>query len=213
MRTFEVPAGTTPRGALLELFPREHAARVPAGVRGPPYRAVVKLRGEGGGSFTVSVDGRGVDVAEGESPRRDLWLVTDVASFGALLDDASGPYRIVPREIPGRPPVEIASDPRLVQRMLLLDGSLHVSMSGVPGPVPTLWAAVGCGPRATRFVDEHEPDARVEVPFTTFQQLASGEIDIESARANGRFRVRGSALLAMQFGLAMTLLAPIRGGS
>jgi|GEM_PF-5830689 len=72
MRPSVIPKGTTPRGALVDLLPAEHAARVPGVGTGSRHRDVIKLRGDGGGRCVVTIDGASRSIRGGEGPDRQF---------------------------------------------------------------------------------------------------------------------------------------------
>lgn len=149
-------------------------------------------------------------VSPGESADRDLWMVTDVSSLQRLLDDALGPHEILPHEVPWHPVVELVTDPRIVSRLRLMDGSVRLELTQVPRAPGPLWAVLGAGPRVLKHVDEHEPDTTIQISYELYRELALGQTDIETAKGQGRFRVSGSVMLAMQLGMALAPLMPVR---
>jgi len=211
MRPYVIPKGTTPRVALLELLPAEHAARVPRSVRASLYRGVVKLRGDGGGTFSIAIDGASLSIREGDDPDRQFWLATDVASVTWALSEAMQAQSQGAGGPAWQPLVEVPTDPRLVARLLAMDGRVVVEVTGVPGVRSRLWVAVGCGSRAVRHVDEQEPDTTIALPYEVTRRMGTGEIDMKAAGEAGQLRIEGSRMLAMQFMLVMSMMGPQAG--
>ncbi|MGH7270069.1 MAG: hypothetical protein ACREJ3_06520, partial [Polyangiaceae bacterium] len=105
---FEVPAGTTVKSLVESVIPALHARLVPDG--GPTESFTVVVRVEDAGSWTVSIAGRDMRVAEGEAPRPTLWLFTTAMAVERFLEDAAGPQRFLPK-IESMDGVALLSDP------------------------------------------------------------------------------------------------------
>ena len=208
MLTLNVPVGVSLQHALVELLPKWHRQLVPVGRKHPDYVAVVKVRGEDGGVFTVRVRGQQMTVSAGEDSDRDLWILTDDYVVRYLLDDMSEAHAFVPRALAEGAPVRLISDPLMVERAKMSPGVVHFSLYGVPGTDRDLWVAMGVGKRQVRYIDEQEPNLKLRVPFDLFKVVAKGKIKAPDAISSPKVQLEGSRLLAMQLALISTLLVP-----
>ena len=205
MLPFVIPPGTTPRGLITELLPKDHARLVPAHAgRARVFVHIDDAR------YTLDVDGAHLRSHVGErleeTDRFDLSLTVDEATVQRFLDDWSGPKRWLPTFTPGGG-VAILTDPRLLRRLAMVTGRIELAISDFEGERVSLTLAAGA--RAVHD-DAAAPDAVVEMKMDAFERLLDASLAPDEAIGDSHVTVRGKKLVAMQFALALVPFFPPR---
>jgi hypothetical protein len=223
---FAVPIGTTPQDLCTQLLPAWHEARVPARESGDFVLAVDWRQGQRevstfelrvqGARLTASVAPRPFALVAGARVRVQLDL--DAAAFFLADWAGAGSYR--PRFEPAASAAGVITptDPRLLKRLTLMQGTFCFALDGVPLPngAGRVEARIALGPKAERAL---EPDARFDVTIETrdafYRRLLEGGIAPEDALDHPEVKLKGSRMIAMQgaFALAPWLPSPKTAGA
>jgi hypothetical protein len=169
------------------------ARRVLEGMRGVTTTIVVRVTGEGGGTFFLNVtDGR---LAPGEAAEHPgvMTLVQERGDYDRLIADAGDSALGFLGGLTG-----LGGDMKLTRgRLELLEGvrgTLHFQVKGEGGFA--LLTHFGPG-------EPHEPpDTRIAVAPDVYAELRAGRLDAQNAFMGGKLEVDGDMQLAMQVALA-----------
>jgi putative sterol carrier protein len=205
MLPIEIPPGTTVESLVTEVVPALHARMVGPDV--PTDVFTVAVRVDGRGDWTVTIRGREMTVAAGETARPTLWVHTTERSVERFLEDALGPKRFLPKFVPAGG-VATMSDPRIVKRVAMASGRIELALADVDGE--RLAIVFGFGHAARKAIDPDDADVVVETRMSTLERVLAGELGPEDALADGDVKVRGNRFLAMQLALAVAPFYPAK---
>jgi hypothetical protein len=152
-----------------------------------------EVRGEGGGTFFVNLEGGRATASPRAARPPLLTLVQDRASFDRLVREAGdSPLRLI-GGLSG-----LGEELRLtrgrVEALAGVTGRVRFEVSGEQG----FWLLT-CFGGATA---EQAPDATIRVDVAAYAELKAGRLDPPSAFLSGRIEVDGDAQLAMRIALA-----------
>jgi SCP-2 sterol transfer family len=171
----------------------EAAQRVLEGMRAVRTTIVVTVRGEGGGTFYLDVEGG--RLSPGESPAHPvvLTLVQERADYERLIRDAGDSALGFLGGLSG-----LAGEMKLTKARLDVlsgvTGTLHFQVKGPEGF--SIWTHFGPGePKPTA-------DTSIRVEPDVYAELRAGRLDAQNAFMGGRIEVEGDMQLAMQVALA-----------
>jgi hypothetical protein len=171
----------------------EAAARVLDGMRAVRTTIVVTVRGEGGGTFYLNVDG-GLLRAESDAAHPvALTLVQDRKDYERLIGDAGDSALGFLGGLSG-----LAGEMKLTKARLDViagvSGTLHFEVKGPEGF--KIVTHFGPGPvKAT-------PDTVIRVAPEVYGELRAGALDAQNAFMGGKIELEGDMQLAMQVALA-----------
>jgi hypothetical protein len=171
----------------------ETAQRVLDGMRGVTTSLVVRVTGDGGGTFHLNVDdGR---LTPGDAPSHPvlLTLVQDRAGFDRLIGDAGDSALGFLGGLTG-----LADGMKLtrarVETLAGVSGTLLFAVAGDDGFALTTHFGAG---------EPHEPpDTSIVVAAAVYAELREGRLDAQNAFMGGKLEVEGDMQLAMQVALA-----------
>lgn len=171
----------------------EAAQRVLDGMRGVTTTLVVRVTGEGGGTFHLNVtEGR---LTPGDAPTHPvlLTLVQDRRGFERLIADAGDSALGFLGGLTG-----LADEMKLtrarVEALAGVSGTLLFAVGGDDGFALT-----------THFGDgepNDPPDTSIVVDPTVYTELQAGHLDLQNAFMDGKLEIEGDMQLAMQVALA-----------
>lgn len=171
----------------------ETTQRVLEGMRGVTTTLVVRVTGEGGGTFHLNVDEGRLTPGDAPTHRVLLTLVQDRRGFERLIADAGDSALGFLGGLTG-----------LADEMKLTKARVE-ALAGVSG---TLLFAVGGDDGfelTTHFGDgepNEPPDASILVDPAVYAELREGRLDAGNAFMGGKLEVEGDMQLAMQVALA-----------
>ena len=175
----------------------ETAQRVLDGMRGVTTSLVVRVTGEGGGTFHLNVDEGRLTPGDAATHPVLLTLVQDRAGFERLIADAGDSALGFLGGLTG-----------LADEMKLTRARVE-SLAGVSG---TLLFAVGGDDGfdlVTHFgpgEPNDPPDTAIRVDPAVYAELRAGQLDAQNAFMGGKLEIEGDMQLAMQ--VALAALAP-----
>jgi hypothetical protein len=173
------------------------APALAAGAAGLRARVGLALTGKGGGSWTLVLRSRGLEVESGgDAPltlgmsakdwRGALWEDRG-AALGAFLARALGASEVSPSlEAPLR------FDVGVIERLANLDATLRVVVTGGKGGDWALSVRLGPGPVA------QAPQVTLSASAHCVEALAAREQEVLTAVVTGRIRVEGEMALLLQ---------------
>lgn len=209
MLPFQIPANVSPRDYLLKLVPEAHRSLVPAASAeaGKTWDVAIALPGDK--SVLYSIDGSALTVVERPSDDAAAHLVVTLpkSDLARFLADFGGPRRYVPSFSPRG--AALITDPRVVARAAMVMGSMEATIPDFEGGPVTLAIAAFGGKRGSFDRRDDAPDASVELPSATFEQLLSGRLAPDKALTAGGVVLKGKKLVAMQFAFALAPFFPL----
>lgn len=171
----------------------EAERRVLEAMRAVDATLCFEVRGEGGGTFFVNLEGGRATASDRAARPRLLGIVQDRAGFDRLVREAGdSPLRLI-GGLSG-----LGEELRLtrsrVEALAGVTGRVRFEVSGEKG----FWL-LACFGGAT---GEGAPDATIRVDAAAYAELKAGKLDPPSAFLSGRIEVDGDAQLAMRIALA-----------
>jgi putative sterol carrier protein len=205
MLPIEIPPDATIESLVTELVPELHGKLVPADASREALSVSVRVQGRA--SWTVWIRGPEMSVEEGEIDAPTLWMHVTERAVERFLEDARGPKRMLPRNLPHGGLVSM-SDPRVVRRVAMASGRIELALRDDDGEQIAM--VFGFGSAARRPIDPDDADVTVEVDMATLDRVLSGSLGPEEALADGAVRLRGNRFLALQLALAVAPFWPAR---
>lgn len=174
---------------LPEAFARARAA----GVSPPDAVIAVRLDGDGGGAWTVRVQGGALAVTDGADPTAALLLVQTVADFRAVVWGEGDAAALLPPQLDLT--AAITGQHRLpVAALAQVRGTLRVEIPGFAGRT---WAA------AVTFGGAAAPAATVSIDVPTLEAVRAGTLPMAQAFFAGKIAVTGDVPWLMQTGMSL----------
>lgn len=191
------PADITPKDFFETWLPREHARLVAEGAPTPPdVVACVRLDGEGGGAWTLTLAGgqlsvTGQDGQAGATP--DIIIEQSVEDWRAVTAGApgDGPDLSLPE---GASLDGWLTNPALHQALQTVKGTLRFEIPGFHGR--TFAAAI-------TFQGAAEPQATISIDMETISAMRAGTLPPAQAFFSGKILMSGDTAFAMQIGMAL----------
>ncbi len=175
----------------------EDAQRVLASMRAVTATIRVEVRGDGGGTFFLNVEGGRMQPAEAPTREPFLTLIQDRTAYERVVEEAGDSALGMLGGLSG-----LAGEMKLTQgrieNLAGVTGCLAFTVSGERGF--TLLTHFGADP-----VPE-QPDTTITVNESGYADLRAGRIDPQQAFMGGTIKVEGDMQLAMQ--LALAALSP-----
>jgi hypothetical protein len=199
----EVPE---PRAYFVELLPGqferalraqeravEAAQRVLDGMRAVKATLAVVVRGEGGGTFYLNVEGGRLTPGTSAAHPVVLTLVQERGDYDRLIRDAGDSALGFLGGLSG-----LAGEMRLTQgRLDTLAGVSGTLLFQVKGPEGfSILTHFGGGP------GKEQPDTQIRVDPDVYAELRAGRLDAQNAFMGGKIEIEGDMQLAMQVALA-----------
>lgn len=171
----------------------EAAQRVLEGMRAVQATLAVTVRGEGGGTFYLNVDGGRLTPGDAPAHPVALTLIQDRADYERLIRDAGDSALGFLGGLSG-----LAGEMRLTkQRLDVLAGVAGTLLFQVKGPDGfSLLTAFGASPV------KEPPDTVIRVDPEVYGELRAGRLDAQNAFMTGKIELEGDMQLAMQVALA-----------
>lgn len=171
----------------------EAAQRVLDGMRAVRTTLVVTVRGEGGGTFHLNVDGGMVRAESDAAYPVALTLVQERADYERLIRDAGDSALGFLGGLSG-----------LAGEMKLTKARLDV-LNGVRGTLFFQVTGEGGFSILTHFgpdAGKEKPDTEIRIDPEVYADLRAGRLDAQNAFMGGKLQVEGDLQLAMQVALA-----------
>jgi len=171
----------------------EAAQRVLDGMRAVRATLAVVVRGEGGGTFYLNVDGGRLTPGTAPAHPVALTLVQERSDYERLIKDAGDSALGFLGGLSG-----LAGEMRLTQgRLDVLSGVSGTLLFQVKGPEGfSILTTFGGGP------GKEQPDTVIRVDPDVYSELRAGRLDAQNAFMGGKIQVEGDMQLAMQVALA-----------
>jgi hypothetical protein len=193
------PADIAPGTFFEQWLPAEYA-RLGSGATPPDSAVVVHLDGDGGGAWTLRVQGGALTGKPGAADAADLVLRQTVADWRAAVCGEDGAPDILPDNVNPMRALAGAGSPAAQQMLQSLSGTLVFQVSGFAGRT---WAI------RVSFKGAASPEATIALDADTMQQMRSGALPPPQAYFAGKIQITGDVNFAMQLGMAMMA----RGGA
>jgi hypothetical protein len=198
------PADITPKDFFETWLPREYDRLAAEGAPRPPdLVACVRLSGDGGGVWTITLAGGQLSVAEkdvaqeGRTP--DVAIEQSVADWRAITagTPGDGPDLSVPD---GASLDSWLVNPALHQVLQTVKGTLRFEIPGFQGRTFAV---------SITFRGAAEPQATISIDMDTITAMRDGTLPPVQAFFGGKILMTGDSAFAMQIGMA---LMPQQGG-
>jgi hypothetical protein len=171
----------------------EAAQRVLDGMRAVRTTIVVTVRGEGGGTFFLNVDGGHLTAESAAAHPVALTLEQDREDYERLIRDAGDSALGFLGGLSG-----LAGEMKLTKSRLDVlagvSGTLHFEVTGPEGF--KIVTHFGAGP------PKQQPDTVIRVAPEIYGELRAGALDAQNAFMGGKIALEGDMQLAMQVALA-----------
>lgn len=171
----------------------EAAQRVLDGMRAVRTTLAVNVRGEGGGTFYLNIDGGRLTPGTSAAHPVALTLVQELRDYERLIRDAGDSALGFLGGLSG-----LAGEMRLTQaRLDVLSGVSGTLLFQVKGPDGfSILTHFGGGP------GKEKPDTEIRVDPDVYAELRAGRLEAQNAFMGGKIEVAGDMQLAMQVALA-----------
>lgn len=171
----------------------ECAQRVLDGMRAVQATIAVTVRGEGGGTFYLNVDGGRLTPGSAAAHPVALTLVQERRDYERLIADAGDSALGFLGGLSG-----LAGEMKLTKARLDVlagvTGTLHFEVTGGEGF--SILTHFGEGPA------KQQPDTVIRVDPGVYAELRAGKLDAQNAFMGGKLQIEGDLQLAMQVALA-----------
>lgn len=188
------PRDITPKDFFENWLPAEYQ-RLSASAASPPpdLRAQVRLEGEGGGTWALTLASGELSVATGPADQADIAVEQTVQDWRAITvgEDGDGPDLTPPEGISIE---HWFVNPAIHQALAAARGTLRFEIPGFRGRT---FAA------QLRFHGAATPEATISIDAGTVTAIREGALPPAQAFFAGKIQITGDSAFAMQIGMAV----------
>ena len=192
------PPEITPKDFFESWLPKEYERlKAEGGPTPPDVTACVRLSGEGGGAWTLTLAGGQLSVVDQDTADADLGIAQSVADWRAVTvgqegagGAGGGPDLTLPEGVSFD---RWLVNPGLQQVLATAKGSLRIEIPGFHGRTFAL---------SLTFRGAAEPQATITIDAETIAAIRAGTLPPAQAFFSGKILIAGDSALAMQIGMA-----------
>lgn len=188
------PSDITPKDFFETWLPAEYQRlRASAAAPPPDLSAQIRLDGEGGGTWTLTLAGGALAVSAGPADRADIAVEQSVQDWRAITlgEDGDGPDLTPPEGISIE---HWFVNPAIHQTLAATRGTLRFEIPGFRGRT---FAA------QLRFHGAATPEATISIDAETVTAIRAGALPAAQAFFAGKIQITGDSAFAMQIGMAV----------